>query len=277
MIFQQFNLVRNLSVLTNVLTGRLGYVSFGNGLLLRRNRAVTAEARQCLARVGLEHLAGQTVRNLSGGQQQRVAIARRSCSVRASFWPTNRWPASIPPRQTACCGTSAISIARTYHRDMLAALSESGAQVRLAGHRPQGWRHRVRRPARRHRRRAVPASTARTPRRWRYDENLLENLEALAADLLLYGYLLGSAAWLLARWQVVGLPVSLVVLSAVMLAALTWLAGDSPGRHFVLGGAQGAWHRRSVGLVRGAGAGRYPAHRVGGGGREPRQVLHQGR
>jgi len=76
MIFQQFNLVRNLSVLTNVLTGRLGYVSFGNGQLLRRNRAVTAEARQCLARVGLEHLAGQTVRNLSGGQQQRVAIAR---------------------------------------------------------------------------------------------------------------------------------------------------------------------------------------------------------
>jgi len=71
-----------------------------------------------------------------------------------------------------------------------------------------------------------------------------KTLEALAADLLLYGYLLGSAAWLLARWQVVGLPVSLVVLSAVMLAALTWLAGDSPGRHFVLGGAQGAWHRR---------------------------------
>ncbi len=72
MIFQQFNLVKNLSVLTNVLTGRLGYhTSLSN---------FTHEDREfafhCLQRVGLQNFAYQLVKNLSGGQQQRVGIAR---------------------------------------------------------------------------------------------------------------------------------------------------------------------------------------------------------
>ncbi|MCB5258342.1 MAG: phosphonate ABC transporter ATP-binding protein [Candidatus Cloacimonadaceae bacterium] len=72
MIFQQFNLVKNLTVLTNVLTGRLGYHSVFSNFTSEEIDA----AYQCLKRVGLEEYAHKQVRQLSGGQQQRVAIAR---------------------------------------------------------------------------------------------------------------------------------------------------------------------------------------------------------
>jgi phosphonate transport system ATP-binding protein len=72
MIFQQFNLIKNLSVLTNVLTGRLGQHS----LLKPWTKEEKELALQNLKRVGLASLAHRKVKNLSGGQQQRVAIAR---------------------------------------------------------------------------------------------------------------------------------------------------------------------------------------------------------
>ena len=75
-IFQQFNLVRRLSALDNVLTGRLGYVAplaSVAGRFPARDRAL---ARECLAQVGLAHLAERRADTLSGGEQQRVAIAR---------------------------------------------------------------------------------------------------------------------------------------------------------------------------------------------------------
>lgn len=75
-IFQQFNLVGRLSVMTNVLIGRLGSMSRGRALLGRFSVDERARARECLARVGLEELADQRANTLSGGQQQRVAIAR---------------------------------------------------------------------------------------------------------------------------------------------------------------------------------------------------------
>ncbi|WP_166871138.1 phosphonate ABC transporter ATP-binding protein [Salinibacterium sp. ZJ450] len=74
-VFQHFNLVPNLSALTNVLTGglyRSGTVNlFGGFSSTQRD-----EALRLLDRVGLEHKARQQARTLSGGQQQRVAIAR---------------------------------------------------------------------------------------------------------------------------------------------------------------------------------------------------------
>lgn len=72
MIFQQFNLVKNLSVLTNVLTGRLGYHS----LLSPFSKKDMALAEANLKRVGLLDFKDRAVKQLSGGQQQRVAIAR---------------------------------------------------------------------------------------------------------------------------------------------------------------------------------------------------------
>ncbi|PKN79906.1 MAG: phosphonate ABC transporter ATP-binding protein [Candidatus Cloacimonetes bacterium HGW-Cloacimonetes-1] len=72
MIFQQFNLVKNLSVLTNVLTGRLGYHSFVTPF----TKQDTEFAMHNLERVGLTDFSHRLVKQLSGGQQQRVAIAR---------------------------------------------------------------------------------------------------------------------------------------------------------------------------------------------------------
>jgi len=72
MVFQQFNLVKNLTVLTNVLTGRLGYQS----AVTPFTRDDVELAMLNLGRVGLEQFARRQVKHLSGGQQQRVAIAR---------------------------------------------------------------------------------------------------------------------------------------------------------------------------------------------------------
>ncbi|MBN9028686.1 MAG: phosphonate ABC transporter ATP-binding protein [Rhizobiales bacterium 63-7] len=75
-IFQQFNLVARLSLLTNVLVGHLGRMPALRGTLGLFNAAEKDKARAALARVGIDHLAGQRASTLSGGQQQRAAIAR---------------------------------------------------------------------------------------------------------------------------------------------------------------------------------------------------------
>ena len=76
MVFQQFNLVNRLSVMTNVLTGRLAYRSWlGSVFYLFRNEDLEI-AKNALLRVGLTDKAWQRTDKLSGGQQQRVGIAR---------------------------------------------------------------------------------------------------------------------------------------------------------------------------------------------------------
>jgi phosphonate transport system ATP-binding protein len=76
MVFQQFNLVKRLSVLTNVLSGRLGYRSVWRSLAYSFPEADKRIAIECLARVNMDHKAFQRADTLSGGEQQRVAIAR---------------------------------------------------------------------------------------------------------------------------------------------------------------------------------------------------------
>ncbi|MCF7858426.1 MAG: phosphonate ABC transporter ATP-binding protein [Candidatus Cloacimonetes bacterium] len=76
MIFQQFNLIKNLTVLTNVLSGKLGFVSLVHSVTFSYHQADIEAAMENLKRVGLEKFAFKKVKNLSGGQQQRVAIAR---------------------------------------------------------------------------------------------------------------------------------------------------------------------------------------------------------
>jgi phosphonate transport system ATP-binding protein len=100
MVFQQFNLVRRLSVLDNVLAGRLGWVPVLPSLLGRFPAADRERARACLAQVGLAHLAERRADTLSGGEQQRVAIARalaQAPSVILADEPT----ASLDPALTA--------------------------------------------------------------------------------------------------------------------------------------------------------------------------------
>jgi phosphonate transport system ATP-binding protein len=76
MIFQQFNLVRRSSVLTNVLTGRLGYTRPSWALINRFSREDRQRARAAIDRVGLKGKENNRGDALSGGQQQRVGIAR---------------------------------------------------------------------------------------------------------------------------------------------------------------------------------------------------------
>jgi phosphonate transport system ATP-binding protein len=76
MIFQQFNLIKRSSVLTNVLCGRLGYLPASWALLNYFPKDEVARAMGSLVRVGIPEKARVRADQLSGGQQQRVGIAR---------------------------------------------------------------------------------------------------------------------------------------------------------------------------------------------------------
>lgn len=76
MVFQQFNLVKRSTVLTNVLSGRLGYVNPSWALMNYFPRDEIARAIANLHRVGIPEKARTRADQLSGGQQQRVGIAR---------------------------------------------------------------------------------------------------------------------------------------------------------------------------------------------------------
>lgn len=76
MVFQHFNLVQRSTVLTNVLSGRLGYVNPALSLINRFPRQDIEKAMRQLERVGIADKAHVRADDLSGGQQQRVGIAR---------------------------------------------------------------------------------------------------------------------------------------------------------------------------------------------------------
>lgn len=75
-VFQQFNLVGRLTLLTNVLTGQLHRVPLHRSLFKLFSREERAAGLKALAEVGLDDYAFQRASTLSGGQQQRAAIAR---------------------------------------------------------------------------------------------------------------------------------------------------------------------------------------------------------
>lgn len=76
MIFQEYALVERLTVMENVLSGRLGYVGFWRSFLRRFPQSDVDEAFRLLDRVGLLHMADKRADELSGGQRQRVGICR---------------------------------------------------------------------------------------------------------------------------------------------------------------------------------------------------------
>ena len=76
MIFQEYALVERLTVMENVLSGRLGYVGFWQSWFRRFPQSDIDEAFRLLQRVGLDHMADKRADELSGGQRQRVGICR---------------------------------------------------------------------------------------------------------------------------------------------------------------------------------------------------------
>jgi phosphonate transport system ATP-binding protein len=75
-VFQQFNLIQRLPVITNVLIGQLPQTSWWRSLLMRFSMTQRQQALQALISVGIEQTAWQRASTLSGGQQQRAALAR---------------------------------------------------------------------------------------------------------------------------------------------------------------------------------------------------------
>jgi phosphonate transport system ATP-binding protein len=130
MIFQQFNLVGRLDVLTNVLMGRLNRVSTARSLLRLWSDEDRAIALSALEQFDIANLASQRADQLSGGQQQRVAIARalvQEPKVILADEPI----ASLDPRNTrivmdallrinkhygitVLCNLHSLDLARTY-------------------------------------------------------------------------------------------------------------------------------------------------------------------
>jgi phosphonate transport system ATP-binding protein len=99
MVFQQFNLIGRLDVLTNVLMGRLTSVPTWRAMLTLWSDADKLEALEALDRFGMADFASQRCDQLSGGQQQRVAICR-ALVQRPQIILADEPIASLDPRNT---------------------------------------------------------------------------------------------------------------------------------------------------------------------------------
>ncbi|MET4632604.1 phosphonate ABC transporter ATP-binding protein [Kaistia defluvii] len=113
MIFQQFNLVGRLDVLTNVLMGRLNTVSTPRSLLQLWKDEDRAVALSALEQFDISALAAQRADSLSGGQQQRVAIAR-ALVQEPEIILADEPIASLDPRNTKVVMDALLRINRHY-------------------------------------------------------------------------------------------------------------------------------------------------------------------
>jgi phosphonate transport system ATP-binding protein len=130
MIFQQFNLVGRLDVLTNVLIGRMNHVSTLRSVLQLWSERDIALALSALEQLDIAGLAAQRADSLSGGQQQRVAIAR-ALVQEPQIILADEPIASLDPRNTrivmdalqrinrhhgitVLCNLHSLDLARTY-------------------------------------------------------------------------------------------------------------------------------------------------------------------
>jgi phosphonate transport system ATP-binding protein len=131
-IFQQFNLVRRLTVLENVLAGRLSHTGRGGWFFMSILKCFPKRERdfafECLKKVRIEHLAYQRADTLSGGQQQRVAIAR-ALAQEPEVFLADEPVASLDPASAE----TVMSILRTIHETQNIPVIVNLHQIELAG------------------------------------------------------------------------------------------------------------------------------------------------
>jgi len=113
MIFQQFNLVGRLDVLTNVMMGRLNKVSTPRALMRMWSEDDRAIALSALEQFDIATLAAQRADSLSGGQQQRVAIARALVQEPDAIL-ADEPIASLDPRNTKVVMDALLRINKHY-------------------------------------------------------------------------------------------------------------------------------------------------------------------
>ena len=131
MVFQQFNLVPRLSVMANVLCGRLAYRNWVTSLFFAFPASDYEQAQAAIKSVGLEGREWARVDRLSGGQQQRTAIARtlvQGAGVILADEPV----ASLDPVTSVEVLELLVNLARTQHTTLILNLHQVDLALKYA-------------------------------------------------------------------------------------------------------------------------------------------------
>lgn len=131
MVFQEFNLVERLSVIENLLCGRLGYVPPWRAWMRRFDDEDIERAFALLERLGLAEFAAKRADALSGGQRQRVGIGR-ALMQQPELLLADEPTSSLDPKTSVEIMETMAALARERHIPVIANMHDVGLARRFA-------------------------------------------------------------------------------------------------------------------------------------------------